>query len=581
MKDKRNLRSWPILLLALLTPFITYLKRVNIPEDINSYLHLPDNKVDFLTYYKGLFIILIAIIMFGILIHDWIRSKEKREKILLTLKRPVNLMALGLLVMVLVSFMFSEYKNVSLLGQYIAGEGTLHWVAYIIAFIYTQLYISVQDFESIGKGLMISAFVFFFFGLIAYMGHSLFENPVFLKVISPSSLSEVALTDVYAKRFSTFFGNPNHLGSYVALVLPLLMAYPFKASSKLLSYLVPCWLLWAMLIFSRSSAGLLGVLVSSMVFYIWLIIKKRLEVKKHIGLLLGYLLIFVVITNITGSNQLTDEVGQLKSMSNVDESRLVVTDIISEQERIVFELNNKPLELIQSDESIEFNYQGSPIQFEVVEKEGEQWFVASQDALTGFGVKMIDGSRIVISFNQVAFLIENNKAGLELYDIYGTEVKNVEIDKLGFDGVERFASSRGYIWSRSLPLIRENIIKGVGADVYALEFPQRDYLGKISTFGKYTHAVDKPHNIYLYIVISFGLVGCILFCGVIVSALVSLVKKSSDGGKTLLLSIISMCITWTFNDSMLYYASLFWILLGYAVCMCDTKRVSVDAFKAG
>ncbi|HMA60603.1 MAG TPA: hypothetical protein VKN64_09940 [Halanaerobiales bacterium] len=57
--------------------------------------------------------------------------------------------------------------------------------------------------------------------------------------------------------------------------------------------------------------------------------------------------------------------------------------------------------------------------------------------------------------------------------------------------------SRGFIWSRSLPLLKETWLLGFGADTYPIYFPQDDNVGKLITFDKTRKIMDKPHNMYL------------------------------------------------------------------------------------
>lgn len=73
----------------------------------------------------------------------------------------------------------------------------------------------------------------------------------------------------------------------------------------------------------------------------------------------------------------------------------------------------------------------------------------------------------------------------------------------GFDGRETFGSGRGFIWSRSLPLLKRTLVWGVGPDVFPFVFPQRDYVGKIN-FGSPNILVDKPHNWFLQVALGTG-----------------------------------------------------------------------------
>jgi len=61
---------------------------------------------------------------------------------------------------------------------------------------------------------------------------------------------------------------------------------------------------------------------------------------------------------------------------------------------------------------------------------------------------------------------------------------------------------RGYIWSRSLPLLRNTILVGYGPDTFAMNFPQHDIAGKVKAYpkGKPSEAIElKPGQAASYV----------------------------------------------------------------------------------
>ena len=80
-----------------------------------------------------------------------------------------------------------------------------------------------------------------------------------------------------------------------------------------------------------------------------------------------------------------------------------------------------------------------------------------------------------------------------------------EIEKFGFEKHPGFASARGYIWSRTFPLLKYNMFVGSGPDTYVYEFPNDDYIGsKYVGFGNNINI--KPHNIFLQIWVQDGFI---------------------------------------------------------------------------
>ncbi len=94
---------------------------------------------------------------------------------------------------------------------------------------------------------------------------------------------------------------------------------------------------------------------------------------------------------------------------------------------------------------------------------------------------------------------------------FGKKDELVNPESWLFEENERIGSNRGYIWSRSLPLVKSRPIIGNGPDSYALVFPQRDYVMRANVFGDTMKIVDKPHNQYVGILVEFGVLGLICF----------------------------------------------------------------------
>ncbi|MDR3295703.1 MAG: O-antigen ligase family protein [Clostridiales Family XIII bacterium] len=79
----------------------------------------------------------------------------------------------------------------------------------------------------------------------------------------------------------------------------------------------------------------------------------------------------------------------------------------------------------------------------------------------------------------------------------GNLVRLEKIPAIGWSGNLGFGSGRGYIWSRTLPLMKETLFIGHGADTFILYFPHQDYVGKYNAGWNINLVVDKPHNLYM------------------------------------------------------------------------------------
>lgn len=73
---------------------------------------------------------------------------------------------------------------------------------------------------------------------------------------------------------------------------------------------------------------------------------------------------------------------------------------------------------------------------------------------------------------------------------------------------------RGYIWSRTIPILPDYLVLGAGPDCFLYEFPQDDILGKLYAYGTGSIVVDKPHNLYLQIFVNEGGIALLAFLAV-------------------------------------------------------------------
>ena len=193
------------------------------------------------------------------------------------------------------------------------------------------------------------------------------------------------------------------------------------------------------------------------------------------------------------------------------------------------------------------------------------------------------------------------RSDIDFYLIYTTGFKIVghdgkphdikPVESIGFRDREQFASGRGYIWSRSLPLIKKTWLIGFGPDTYPAHFPNHDYVGKLklSTTG-IGLIVDKPHNMYIQNGVNTGLASLVALLAMFAVYLFDSAKIywSADysnygqaAGVGVFLSIIGYLATAVFNDSVISVAPVFWGLLGMGIAINNITRASSPGDTAG
>lgn len=148
------------------------------------------------------------------------------------------------------------------------------------------------------------------------------------------------------------------------------------------------------------------------------------------------------------------------------------------------------------------------------------------------------------------------------------------------DEYGRAFSGRGFIWSRTIPLLKDNIILGSGPDTFLLNFPNDDYVAMYNS-GYETEHMTKPHNMYLQIAVQTGILSLICFLTFYFWFFVSSIRLYAKAGKDKPLAMIGtgiLCGTLGYmvvgiiNDSMVVIAPLYWTLIATGLAINTILR---------
>jgi O-antigen ligase len=148
------------------------------------------------------------------------------------------------------------------------------------------------------------------------------------------------------------------------------------------------------------------------------------------------------------------------------------------------------------------------------------------------------------------------------------------IESIGFKGYETFATNRGYIWSRTIPLIKNSILLGYGPDTFPIYFPQYDYLGKLRYYETGNIFVDKAHNLYIQTAMNSGMAALLallaLFGIYFVTSVKIYIKEKFESflpyaGFACFAAFVGYAVAGLANDSVISVAPVFWVLLGLGI----------------
>lgn len=116
------------------------------------------------------------------------------------------------------------------------------------------------------------------------------------------------------------------------------------------------------------------------------------------------------------------------------------------------------------------------------DEEGNDYFIFTSDGQdTNWAFRVTEDG--VFYFNNLGHLVDMDR-----------------IDSIGWEDNASWGNGRGYIFSRTIPMMKDTMLIGHGADTYCIYFPHKDYVGKYNS-GSFSEniniIVDKPHNMYM------------------------------------------------------------------------------------
>lgn len=136
-----------------------------------------------------------------------------------------------------------------------------------------------------------------------------------------------------------------------------------------------------------------------------------------------------------------------------------------------------------------------------------------------------------------------------------------------------FASGRGYIWNKTIALLKNYWLIGSGADTFSFVFPNDDVIDRYNN-GYGTAIITKPHSLYLQIAVQSGLLSllCILvfYAWYFISSLRIYFRHRLDHplpitGFAIMLGTLGYMLSGLANDSSVTVAPLFWALTGIGI----------------
>lgn len=574
----------PLLLIAGFVPLIVYAKYVDLSGTMQALYWTGEQQyLDFFSYWKSqwvMWLTLAGMIIYGVLVY----LKKLPFKRLWQYYIPM-LIYCGC---VILSTIFAKDVQTALWGFVDMYQGCFVLLAYMgILFLTINFVNSERELRWFAIAFLILMYAEGILGISQYFGFDLLQTKIGQSIILPNYIEvEGGLEFTFGPKtiYGTLF-NTNYVGSFACLMLPMSVA--FLCASKNWKERVVTGGAVVLMVFvwlgCNSRAGYLGVAVGAVlavvmlrkaVFRYWKVSISVVVIMCLLGVSLNFLSGGALGNRVKSLNVLN----MFDSINSINKSGTKIENVTVGKNEFSVSTNYETLLFKVEDNKMYFldeNNNELPIDIN-----GENVTI-NNTRYSGYKIKISADSPIVTvsrdtyyRWVNIIFYIGNDK--VSVISSGGRIAEPIKADSIStLDSYGRFASNRGYIWSRTIPILRGRIIFGVGADNYPLVFPQDDFAEKMKIGMDANMVIDKPHNMMLQIGVNTGMLSIVALLFVWIYYLIDSMKLflnvAFDSynkfiGVACLISITGYITAALFNDHIVSISPVFWMILGIGVC---------------
>ncbi len=605
-----------VLLVVALIPLVVVVQQVSVPESIAMYWKSYPYHLDFFSFCKAVLLISLCVINILVVISvAFSRIAERNPRFhkplgrLLTVKNEngihfVHVAILSLSVyslFTILSSLFSEYPEVAYMGFPDRYEGM--WVLLGYVFLLGTVYSLVEEERQltiICAGIAVSGVVMCVIGIGQFFGYDFFRTDLGKALLVPEMYAEIreSLNFNFGEGtiYSTLF-NTNNVGSMMSMLTVASLALVITVKHK--TYRILLLIFTALVAFnllgSNSRGGYVGAVIGIAALFV--VLAVVFGFKKSYLIATGGVAVVGVVAVVIGMSV-------FPNLSNMGITALLGPEALPYEKNapsatVVYDFttgtNSATVETDAGDITITY---GTPLTFTdsdgtvlTATQSGVEYLIEDErfssmrvflptDMENTFVVEL--GYQLPFTFSEGEIWFANANDNL----VKTEDPKTVPLlERYGHMG-----SARGAIWSRSIPLITDNLIIGKGPDTYAMYYPQFDFGAKIRFHGTPYIIVDKPHSQYLQILLNQGMIAFLAFMTAIIvtglAVLKAIIKfkkedSSADLPMTLCYSSAFLCGMAAymgaalFNDSIVSVAPIFWVMWG--MCLAGLRLESAKA----
>lgn len=592
-KKKSTCYLVPLILLLTIVPLIVFVQKYQPNLTQFEWSSLEVEKFDFFMYHKAIAITVIGVVMCILLAF---RYKARQMEFKLSYQFiPVLVYA----AFTLLSTLFSQYKYFSIHGSMEVFETLWVLLSYcVIAFYAYQFVNTFEELDCVMKWMTIGLAVMLVLGVGQAVGYDFFMTHIGQQLITGGRASDygIDLTFEKGRVFLTVY-NPNYVASYFALMIPMEVALLVRHKKWYMKAVYAVMLAASLvcLLASGNRSGIVafaltGILV--IVFYF----KKIMKAWK-----------FIVPATVVAAVIFAAFISK--------------NDLIIEKFVRLFTASETPdhaISKIETKEDVAITYQGEVFhtRYEITEEgyisvslyddenesinhtfdENNYLYVVDDPRFPDFTVQAVNLNEEValgvVADHITWYFKKGDDNTYYYYNIFGRWDKINNPPRVAVKFLERVFEERGTIWSKTIPMLKNSILFGTGADTYTVTYPQNDYVNK--TYAGTQAALDvKPHCFYLQVATQSGVPAMIAVIVFYVWYFITGVKlywraSYKDGievlGAGIMFATFTYMIVSILNDSTVSVAPIFWVLMGLGVSvneMVDKKlKLQLDPIPA-
>lgn len=592
-REEKELISWsksywlqaPLMAIVAIIPLIVYYHVFDSKLSQYEWFGGSDRQVDFYVWAKMFLFLGVCIYALLVLLFQHFFGEHR----LIWKKQFIPLIIYGALTILSTIFSISKYH--SLHGSYQQFESVWVLLGYCLIAYYAFYLIRTQEalwrllnWFGIGAGLMSVI------GLSQILGHDLLQTKLGKTIITPTGFDINKLSwSIEKGRTYLTLENPNYVGSYVALMVPILIGVSIAAEKtwKKIVFAVLTAIMIVILFASQSRTGIVALAAG---FFVMLLFARK-SVIKHWRISIGAVVALVgifVFYNIATDNYL---LGRIKDMIHLEKTEYVLRQVETNEENVVLWCNGNEL-TVWLEENKKGDYiiklldgDGKAVEYPAPASDGWSYLEDERFPISMrlWNVDGYDGIQVWEGYRTWFFtddIDEKGHVGYYCYTAGRMKKMSKEREYHGFFAEhQRFGSGRGFIWSRTFPLLKRYFLFGSGPDTYAQAFPNDETAGLINAHyqGQF---ISKPHSFFLQIGEQTGvpalLVVLIFVGGYIVDTFRAFWKTSGNNGQfwlavSVMGAVIGFLVSGLTNDSLMGITPIFYIVLGLGIRMNHMK----------